>query len=118
MADMMRPRLVTGRDSWACRLVGRSLPHAPEYSQMRQPCQLGTGPRRINKRVKNFELTRERKHSRDRAGRRSACRASSASTSPPEWKAWNCGRGGMVSAAQDGLGMKHPKTGRQLAKKV
>jgi hypothetical protein len=47
MADMMRPWCKTGRDSWACRLVGRSLPHDRTTDDVPPFCQrhfLGAAP--------------------------------------------------------------------------
>ena len=44
MADTMRPWWKTGRDSWACRLAGRSLPHEGEYNQGRSLCQSVKSP--------------------------------------------------------------------------
>src|SRR5262249_32449414 len=44
--DMLRPCWKTGRDSWACRLVGRSLPHGGGYCQRDLPCQSEWGFRK------------------------------------------------------------------------
>ena len=43
VADMMRPWGKPGRDSLACRLVGRSLPHGSNYIQAGRFCQLRIG---------------------------------------------------------------------------
>jgi hypothetical protein len=38
--DMVRPSVGVGRDSSACRLVGRSLPHVLEKIVLRPICQV------------------------------------------------------------------------------
>src|SRR6185437_6496094 len=47
VAGMLRPSRKTGRDSWAYRLTGRSLPRGPEALPNDPPCQLGTATCRI-----------------------------------------------------------------------